>query len=182
MKRAYRERALSRLGEELQSEDFDAREYALFQLVLLLRRAKPAASADDISAGDQLSRDLQRIRLSPGEQANIVEQLMRLISRHEDSRASVFWALGDVSANVAFAQAAAAIGEFGAEFNGEEAFQSCRALTLWLNSDDFDLSLADALRAETKPLRLLSRWSRAADTRLAKSANAVLSRLRELSD
>ena len=65
---------------------------------------------------------------------------MRLISRHEDSRASVFWALGDFSANVAFAQASAAIGEFGGEFSGEAAFQACQALTIWLNSDDFDLS------------------------------------------
>ncbi|MDE2774331.1 MAG: hypothetical protein OXI77_00190 [Chloroflexota bacterium] len=182
MKRAYRERALSRLYEDLQSDDFDAREYALFQLVLLLRRANPDASADDIFAGEQLSRELRRIRLSPADQATIVERLMRLISRHEDSRASVFWALGDVSANVAFARASAAMGEFGDQFSGEAAFQACQALTIWLNSDDFDLSLADALRAEKKPLRLLSRWASASDARLANCANAVMSRLRELSD
>ncbi len=182
MKRAYRERALSRLCEDLQSDDFDVREYALFQLVLLLRRAKPDISADDISAGEQLSRELQRIRLSPADQATIVERLIRLISRYEDSRASVFWALGDVSANVACARASAAIGEFGDQFSGEAAFQACQALTIWLNSDDFDLSLADALRAEKKPLRLLSRWARASDARLANCANAVMSRLRALSD
>lgn len=182
MKRAYRERALSRLCEDLQSDDFDVREYALFQLVLLLRRAKPDISAGDISAGEQLLRELQRIRVSPADQAYIVDQLMRLISQHKDSRASVFWTLGEVSANVAFARASAAIGEFGGEFSGETAFQACRMLAIWLNSDDFDLGMADALRAEKKPLRLLSRWARASDARLANSANAVLSRLRALSD
>ena len=182
MKRAYRERALCRLCEELRSADFDVREYALFQLVLLLRRAKPDASADDIYAGEQLSRERQRIRLSSADQAHIVDQLMRLISRHEDSRASVFWALGDVSAKAAFARASAAIGEFGDQFSDEAAFQACQALMIWLNSDDIDLSLVDTLLAEKERLRLLSRWSRASDTRLAKSADAVMSRLRELSD
>lgn len=182
MKRAYHDRALSRLSEELRSDDFDVREYALFQLALLLRRAKSDASAGDFPAGGQLPRDLQRIRLSPADQAHIVDQLIRLISRHKDSRASVFWALGDVSAKAAFARASAAIGEFGGQFSDEAAFQACQTLENWLTSDDFDLSLADALLVEKGPLRLLSRWSRASDARLAKRANAVISRLRQLSD
>lgn len=183
MKRVYRERALSRLYAELQSGDFDVREYALFQLVLLLRRGQDAASAaGDFAAGEQLSRDLQRLILSPADHERIVSQLLRLAARQADSRASAFWALGEVSAKFAFSHALATIGQHGERFSDEAAFQACRVLRKWLHAEEFERRLGDELLADNRSLRWLCRWSRSTEARLATCANAVISRARELSN
>lgn len=181
MKRAYRERALSRLYAELQSDDFDAREYALFQLALMLKRANDGTRAEDFAAGEQLPRDLRRIFLSPADQKQIVARLMKLMSRTAESRATAFWALGEVAAEFAFIPASAAIGEHGDQFSDEAALQACRALQTWLDSEDINKSLLDALLANEGACRSLRRWSRSADARLAKRAKAVISRARALS-
>ena len=183
MKRAHRDRALNRLYADLDSGDFDVREYALFQLALMLRRANDEVSTlGDQLEGEQLPRDLLRIRLSYGDQEQIVAQLLRLISRHADSRATAFWALGEASAKAAFSQALAAIVEHGDQFSDEAAFQACRALQKWLNSEDLDTSLGDELLADNSLLRWLRRWSRSTDDRLAKCANAVIRIAKGLSD
>lgn len=181
MKRAYRKRALSRLYAELQSDDFDVREYALFQLALMIRRANDGSRADDFAAGEQLSRELRRIVLSPAEQKQIAARLMQLVSRTAESRATAFWALGEVAAEFAFTQATAAIGEHGDQFSDEAALQACRALQSWLDSEDMNMSLLDSLLADEGAFPSLWRWSRSADARLAKRARAVISRARELS-
>lgn len=175
MKRAFRDRALNRLYADLRSDDFDVREFALFQLALMLRRANGDSSMGDFPASEPLSRELNRIRLSPADQQQIVAHLMRLMSRHADSRASAFWTLAVVSAELVFAQACAAIGELGDQLGDEAAYQSCRALLRWLSADDFDTSLVDELLAEEGPLPWLRRWSRSTDARLARNAHAVIS-------
>lgn len=181
MKRAYRERALCRLYAELQSDDFDAREYALFQLALMLRRANSGTRVDDFAAGEQLPRDLRRIFLSPADQKQIVARLLPLVSRTAESRATAFWAMGEVAAEFAFIHATAAIGEHGDQFSDEAALQACRALQTWLDSEDMHTSLLGTLLADEGALHNLRRWSRSADARLAKRAKAVISRTRGLS-
>lgn len=183
MKRAYRDRALSRLYADLASGGFDVREYALFQLALLLRRANDGAPASgDHFEGEQLSRDLQRIRLSPADQEQIAAHLLRLISRYTDSRASALWTLGEVSADVALAPVLSAIGEYGDRLSDEAAFQACRALQQWLTRDELHTSLVDELLGDNGPMPWLRRWSRSTDRRLAKSAKAVIRIAKGLSD
>ena len=182
MKRAYRERVLSRLYADLRSDDFDVREFALFQLARMLRRANGEPSIGDIPASEPLPRELNRIHLSPGDQKQIVTHLLRLVSRHADARASVFWTLAEVSAELVFAQACAAIGELGDKLSDEAAYQSCRALLRWINADDFEPGLVDELLAEAGPLPPLRRWSRSTDARLARCANAVISRAQAFRD
>jgi len=183
MKRAYRDRALSRLYADLGSGDFDVREYALFQLALMLQRVNiEVSTSGDYLEGEQLSRDLLRIRLSPADQAQIVAHLLRLIPRYADSRASALWALGEVLADVALSPGMAAIREYGNQFNDEAAFQACRALQQWLSRDELHTRLIDELLGDNGPMPWLRRWSRSTDRRLAKRAKAVIHIVKGLSD
>lgn len=184
MKRAYRERALNRLCADLESADFDVREFALFQLALMLRRSQNATPSADWLENDSehLSRDLLRIRLSPADQKRIVSQLARMILSFAESRASAFWALSEASAQLGFDLAASTIAELGDQLNDEAAFQACRALLRRLESDDVAASRANELLADPVASLALCRWSRSTEVRLAKSANAVLERTRRLSE
>ncbi len=171
---------MQRLYTELQSDDFDVREYAMFQLALMLRRAKDLPAAADWLTSEQLARDLRRIRLSPADQQQIVSRLLRLAARQPGSWASAFWVLGEVSATVAFSQALAAIGEYGDQFSDEAIIQACTALQAWLASDDCDQGMVDDLLAAGAPSQPLWRWASSSKARAAACANAVISRARQL--
>ncbi|MCY3914744.1 MAG: hypothetical protein OXG49_01905 [Chloroflexi bacterium] len=176
MKRAKRDRVLNQLCADLDSGDFDVREYAMFQLALLLRRANVDAPTLDISyEDDHLSRDQLRLRLTHGDQAQIAAHLLRVVSRYAESRASAFWALAEVSSDVAIAPVLSVIGEEGDQFNDEAAYHACRALWRWLELDTLGKGLFKALPEDDRLLSFLKRWSRSSDVRLAESANAVMS-------
>lgn len=183
MKRARRDRVLSMLYADLESGDFDVREFAMFQLALMLRRSKANAPiSEDYYEDERLTREQRRIRLSSGEQARIVDHLLRVASRHAESRASAFWALAEVSSEAALVPVLSVIGESGGQLSDEAANQACRALRKWLELADPGQFLLNALLAEDGPLMRLRRWSCSSDARLAKSANAVISLARELSN
>lgn len=183
MKRAKRDQVLRLLYADLESGDFDVREYAMFQLALMLRRAKDGAPiSDNIHEDEHLSRDQLRLRLSSGDQAQIMDCLLRLVSRHDESRATAFWALAEVSSDVDFAPVFCVIGEYGDQFSDEAAYQACRALLKRLELDSRDRRLLRALTEDDGNLSRLKRWSRSSDERLAKSATAVISLARKRSN
>ena len=176
MKRARREGALSQLYADLESGDFDAREYAIFQLALMLRRGSGGVSdADDYQADAHLSRTLLRIRPSPADHERIASLLLRLISRYADSRASAIWALSEVQVDSGFAAVVAAIRAHGDQFSDEAAYQACRALRTWLDAAEFAPSQVNALLDDDGALKWLRRWSGLRDGRLAGCARAVVS-------
>lgn len=184
MKRAYRERAMNRLYAELESADFDAREHALFQLALMLRRSKnrrPRADWTDYGS-EHLSRELLRIRLSPADQERIVSHLAQMIATYSESRASAFWALSEVTAHLGFASVTSAIAEFGDQLNNEAAYQACRALLKWLELDEAAASHANELLADPVASQVLRCWSRSTEVRLANIANAVNKLAQRLSE
>ena len=176
MKRARRDRRLGQLHSALDSDDYDAREFAMFQLAMLLRRARGSLPSGDWS--DQypegLSRDLLRIRLSQADQARAVARLARLLERYPESRATAFWALGEASAEVGLASALAAIQALGDQLSGEAAYQACKALRAWLTADSLDPKQARDALADHNCRAWLTRCSRSPDRRLAACANAVL--------
>jgi hypothetical protein len=178
MKQAYRQRALNRLGQDLASIDFDAREFALFQVAMMLRRSQHNRAPADWTNYDseQLPRDLLRIRLSPADQEQIAGQLRQMMKTFPESRASAFWALTEASAQVGFTAAASAIAEQGNHLDDEAAYQACQAMLLWLESGGVAASQARQLLADPASLGALSRWSRSTDTRLAKIANDLIKR------
>lgn len=183
MKRARRDRVLSSLYADLDSGDFDVREFAMFQFALMLRRAKvDAPDSDSINDDEHLSRDQLRLRLSPGDQAQIADHLLRVVARHAESRATAFWALAEVSSDVDVAPLLSLIGEHGGQFCDEAAYQACRALWSWLEIDSLDRVLINALLQDDGLVMRLKRWSRSSDARLARSANAVISLARERSN
>ncbi|MCY4062249.1 MAG: hypothetical protein OXG53_07770 [Chloroflexi bacterium] len=183
MKRAKRDRVLRCLYAELESGDFDVREFAMFQLVLMLRRANDGPSSSDIiDEVEHLSRDQMRLRLSHGDQAQITAHLLRVVSRQAGSRATAFWALGEVAPDIAFAPVISVIGEQGKPFNDETAYQACRALRRWLESDSLDSDELKVLKDDDRLSSCLKRWSRSSDIRLAKCASAIIGLARERSN
>ncbi|MDE2749891.1 MAG: hypothetical protein OXI34_13105 [Chloroflexota bacterium] len=181
MKRARRERALGRLYSALDSADYDERELAMFQLALLLRRAKGTLPAGDWTDQDldNLPRDLLRIRLSPTDQAGAVARLAQVLARRPDSRASALWAMGEASATVGLPAALAALQAHGDQLSDEAAFQLCRALQRWLAPDGSEKRHAGDAHDDCDYVTWLKRWSRSTDRRLVASANAVMRALRQ---
>ncbi len=168
MKKAYRERALGALFAAMQSGDFDKREYALFQLAQLLRRAQGQASA---LSSDELPRELRRLRLSAAEQTQAIAHLTRLIAERPASRATAFLVLAEAAPPSALASTLALITACGAQLDEEAAFQACAALRRWLAADGAQI---DAQPAWPTALPILRRWAAAPDRRLAQAAKAVL--------
>ncbi|MCY3781000.1 MAG: hypothetical protein OXG78_11870 [Chloroflexi bacterium] len=177
MKKRYRDRALNELLARLQSDDFDGREYALFQLALLLRRANRGSSDLPEVDGESLPRELQRLRLSAEEQRRIVDQLTLLIARRQASRATAFWTLNEFTADVGWTPALAALEEYGHQLNDEAALQACRALRRWLTSSLVSAEQANETIGATFVKSLIVKWAAADDNRLSKEARAVLDRL-----
>ena len=184
MKRARRERALGQLYSGLDGEDYDAREFAMFQLALLLRRANESLSSGDWTDQDveHLSRDLLRVRLSKADMAGAVSRLARVAARHAGSRATALWAMGEAPAQFGLPGVLQVIHVYGEGLSEEAAFQVCRALRAWLEAGRLDNDpVRDAL-VEHSLLGWLTRWSRSADRRLASSADEVIRALRSLCD
>lgn len=178
MKRAKRDRVLSRLYADLENGDFDVREFAMFQLALMLRRANgDVPDSDSIHEDEHLSREQLRLRFSHGDQAQIVAHLLRVVSRHTESRATAFWALAEVASDIAIAPVTSVIGEQGHQFSDETAYQACRALRRWLEVDSLDRCLLKALPDDESLLSCLNRWSRSGDNRLAVSASGIINLL-----
>ena len=178
MKRRYRERALNDLFARLQSDDFDQREHALFQLAMMLRRASTdeSAAAGFEFESDRLPRDLQRMRLSMDDQHRIVEQLALLITSRRESRATGFWTLGEFEAAAGQELTVALLMQHGEELSDEAAYQACRALRRWL-----DRSAAVTLEPErdrSRIIGLVAGWARSDNSRIALEARAVLELLR----
>lgn len=184
MKKVYRDRALKRLYADLQSDDFDLREYAMFELALMLRRANrdgSSPSATDLYS-ESLPRDLLRIRLSPVVQRKIVDHLSHLIVQRAESRATAFWVLGEVPAEIGFVPTLSAIQAISEQLTDEAAHQACLALRQWMESDELE---PESARQELVTYDLsphLERWSATTDDRLANSAVAVIEALHALAD
>lgn len=183
MKRARRDQVLSGLYADLESGDFDVREFAMFQLALMLRRANASApTSDSIDDDEHLTRDQLRIRLSSSDQAQAASHLLRVVSQYAESRATAFWALAEIASDVEFAPVLSIIGENGAKFNGETAYQACCVLRRRLEMDSSVIRLLKALPDDDRLVSCLKRWSRCSDIRLAKAANAVINLARERSN
>jgi len=180
VKKRYRERALNELFAGLQSEDFDRREHALFQLALVLRRTNPERSKQDLPelGNESLPRELRRIRLGAEDQRQIVDQLSLLIASRSESRATAFWTLCEVAAEVGWAPTLALLKSCGAQLDDEAAFQACRALRRWLESAKPSHELADARIGAFALIDLVRAWGTSDYDRLGREASAVLERLR----
>ena len=179
MKRRYRESALNALFARLQSEDFDRREHALFQLALMLQRANADGSGRPQfeSGSDSLPRDLQRIRLGMDEQHRIVERLSLLIAGRRESRATAFWTLGEVAAAAGWEPTLDLLNVCGRELDDEAAYQACRALRRWLESAAPAVSVNPG--GDISDLVALADGWAASDDRLAREASALLELLQE---
>ena len=180
MKMRRRIRALEDLLAQLGSKDFDTREFALFQLGLILDRSN-LAEGDELATRN-LSREHLRLRLPRDAQALVAEQLSQLALRSKESRASALWTMGKVDGAALFGQLLALISAFGKQLKDEEAYQACRALNKCLETgDDFSHSNRKSLR-DGNLGTILERWRLGSDKRLQLTASKAIAAIEGLDD
>ena len=175
MKKIRRERALATIYAGLSSRDFDEREYALFQLALVIQRSQASAAGPDTPDlyQENLTRDLLRIRMTPGEQREAAKALAEVIASFPESRSSAFWASSHLSAEVGLPVVMAMAVEFGGQLGVESAYQVCRALGHWLASAELTQAFIDERLGSVGRLECLERWTDSADARLAEAAGRL---------
>ena len=167
-------RALEDLLARLASNDFDQREYALFQLGLIL-------DWNNLEEGDELaaralSREQLRLRLSSDEQEMVADHLSQLALRSKESRASALWTLGKVEGAVLLGPLLALIESIGEQLSDEAAYQACCALGKCLTEGPpFRASLRDA-----KLKTILDRWRQSGDKRLQMTAGRAIAMIKQL--
>lgn len=169
-------RALEDLLTRSASNDFDEREYALFQLGLILDRSN-LEEGDELAAR-RLSREQLRLRLSSDEQELVADHLSQLALRLEESRASAIWTLGKVEGAVSLGPLLALIKSIGEQLSDEAAYQACCALSKCLEKGPpIHASLRDA-----KLKIILDRWRLGGDKRLQMTASRATAKIRQLDD
>lgn len=178
MKKRRRMRALEDLFTRLTSNDFDEREYALFQIGLILDRSN-LAEGDELAARTLLREQL-RLRLSSDEQEMVADHLSQLALRFKDSRASALWTLGKVEGAVLLEPLLALIESIGEQLSDEAAYQACCALGKCLeNRDSICASVRASLR-DAKLKTILYRWRQGGDKRLQVTASRALAMIKQL--
>ena len=176
MKRKHRKRALDELLSQLNDRDYDIREYALFQLALILERSNPqldAAELPDYHTGN-LRRDLLRLRLSREEQIAVGARLAQLAARNRHSRSSSIWALAKLNGEVGAPVLIGIVLSAGEKFDNESAVQACDALCNWLTPSEH--AYAAPLDSEALPalLTVLRQWQERDNDNLRRSSEKVI--------
>ena len=168
--------------ERLESRDFDRRENALFELAVMLRRAKgPTGGHDPLGAGD-LPRGLARVRLTQGEQASFVNRLIRLSVSRPQSRASAFWVLSEAPAANGWEPLMRLLAANGDRLEGEAAYQACVTLRRWLSSGELAKAQVQGGLAAQDMRGLLRRWQGMGDLRLRRAAQGLADALQAAKD
>ena len=178
MKKSRRLRALGDLLSQLDSNDFDKRELALFQLGLMLDRSSPAADAE--LAERNLSREQLRLRFSSDEQEMLAAKLSQLALRSKESSASAIWTLGKVEAGVLLGPLLALIETLGEQLADEAPHQACRALCKCLEESDQISAPMRARLRDAKLKSILFRWRDSRDKRLQRTASRALAMIERL--
>ncbi len=174
MKKQIRLRALEDLLAQLDASDFDKREYALFQLGLMLDRSNLVG--DDDLAERSLTRLQLRLRLSCAEQELVTERLTSLALRSQASRASAIWTLGKVDAVILLGPLLALIDALGKHLSDEAAYQACCALSKCLEVGEDGAAIPAPVRARLGAAQLssvLERWRGSGSKRLQMTASAA---------
>ena len=180
MKKRRRLRALEVLLSQLESNDFDKREYALFQLGLLLDHSN-LAEGDELAAR-ALSREHLRLRLSRDEQELLANQLSQLALRSQESRASAIWTLSKVEAGSLLDPILTLIESLGEQLSDEAAHQACRALSKCLEEGDNLSAPVRARLRDAKLKTLLDRWRGSGDKRLQRTASRAIAEIEQLAE
>ena len=182
MKKRYRDSALNGLFARLQSDDFDRREHALFQIALMLHREnrdQATQSMPDLGS-ENLPRELLRLRLSPVVQGLIVDSLSLLIAKRRESRASAFWTLSEVAAEIGWEPTLALLKSCAAMLDEEAAFQACHALRRWLETGALTTEQVSISVDAFDLVDILGVWTESSDERLRRAASMVMGRVSEL--
>ncbi len=171
-------RALEDVLARLASNDFDQREYALFQLGLILDWSN-LEEGDELAAR-VLSREQLRLRLSSVEQEMVADHLSQLALWSKESQASTLWTLGKVEGAALLGPLLALIKAIGEQLSDEAAYQACCALGKCLETGDSSSAPVRASLRDAKLKTILHRWCQGGDKRLQMTAGRAIAMLKHL--
>ncbi|MDQ2088145.1 hypothetical protein RBH29_17100 [Herbivorax sp. ANBcel31] len=161
----------------LDSEDFDEKNIAISEVASLLEMNTYILNGGkDLGRLEEykiyLDEDLISIRLDIGEQAEIIDELIKRIRSKDELRSSMLWAIGKGRPEAGLVRLAETIKACWDEFNDEEAYQSIVSMENYM---DYDVK--ETLSKEEEIIRFLKNKSEAVDQRLWEVAKRVLSKL-----
>ncbi len=170
MKQKYRQKSLDELLAKLRNKNYDEREYALFQLALILDRSNNLQGKDSFPDYyiENLPRELLSLRLTFSEQDELAKHLLRLILSGEDSRSTAIWTLGKVKGDIGLPMLLDLLQALGDLVDNAAAHQLCHALNHWLESDIGFNKLACTRVEMHHVLRVLKKWRSGTDQRVRK--------------
>ena len=184
MKQKYRNKAFNDLLDALEHKDFDRRENAMFQMAQLLDRSNSARDSMGVVDyyGENLPREVSRLRLSEQDQQQLVDHLTRVVVSYAESRATALWTMRKVRQDIMFVPLLALIQAVGKQLNNEAAYQVCSAMRNCLDPDSLSMSdQVEHLRLHD-PLPILGRWQSSKDGRLRKNAEIASDLIKQVID
>lgn len=156
---------------EAVSRDEDEREFALFQIGLVLQRHNTTFTIESDVHEETLSRELLRLALNPQRQKDAVEYLATLVRNHPKQADGYLFALSNAQPALVAAPLLALIAEMGARLNSKARYHAVMALEGVLRHAD------DAIKAALQThdvTDILAEWEADKDELLASRTSRVL--------
>lgn len=164
---------------EAVSSEYDEREFALFQIGLVLQRHNPHVTPDSDVYEESLSRELLRLRLDEKRQRDTVTYLVTLARQKPKQAATLLFALSNAQPNVLVQPLLALLHDVGAQFDGNGAYQALLALEGVLKYEPETFQQAAQKQDITGRLEA---WAEADDELLADKADLLLGKIEKLRD
>ncbi len=170
MKKKYRLKALDTLYQGTSSRDTDEREYAIFQMALVLEYSHtPSEDAPDLYA-ENLDRHLHGLRLSADEERQLVDHLIRLSAEQKRGCASALWALSKANPSVSVGPLLALVSAQGPSMDDAVAYEAVRGLKAALKASGAELRETLLLN---DPRPVIAQWATAKDDDLSAAAGKL---------
>jgi len=158
------------------SRDYDEKQYAAFQIGLILERHYHANDDAPDLYEVHLSRELQRLTLDEARQRETLDYLVALVKADPQSADAFLHAMSRANPRLLAEPLLNLLAEHGRKLRPRSAYQAVLALNGVLR--DPDAGITAALRAQS-PQPLLATWAEDNDDALADRAAAALDRLTE---
>lgn len=159
------------------SSDEDEREFALFQIGLVLQRHNRTTTIESDVHEETLSRELMRLALSPQRQQDTVEYLTTLVRNHPKHADGYLFVLSNAQPAILAEPLFILVAEAGAKFNKKAQYHAVVALESVLRHADDTVQSALNNHDVTD---ILSAWEESSDDLLASRTSRVLDMIEDI--
>jgi len=156
------------------SSDFDERQFALFQIGLILQRHNPNIPKESDVYEETLSRELLRLALDENRQRDTATYLATLIEKRPQDAASLFYALSQAQAHIMAQPLLDTVLAQHKKFDKDAIYHALLALENVLRGDE---ETANIVKKSTRLQGLLHKWEEHDDDLIAGKAESLLKKI-----